>query len=70
MSGLEKKRIKTKEDLKQYLTCDKEVNGIKGLKEEFRYTWKYIKCLRKYEYYLNSGRGGYYALSLKCGCGG
>lgn len=51
--------IRSKTDLNEFLECDKTVNGIHGFSGEFKYTWRYIKTLRKYEYCYNSGKGGY-----------
>lgn len=57
--------IKTKSDLKHYLACDKEVNlgkisclkyfiGIM-LNMDFYRKYKYMRILRHYEYYKNTG---------------
>lgn len=50
--------IRNRDEYHEYLTADKQVNGIKSFKDEFHYTWRYIKALRRYEYYVNTKSGG------------
>ena len=50
--------IQTKEDLKEYLKCDKEHLGIKYLRSKWNdEVWKFEIALRFHEYYYNNKRG-------------
>lgn len=48
--------IKSKNDLKLYLECDKNAMGIKRKSSTLFgcEVWKYLICLRKLEYYTNA----------------
>lgn len=69
MTSGDSRIIRSKADLNEFLKCDRAVNGIHGFSDEFKYTWQYIKTLRKYEYCINSRGGGvlryWYKLRLR-----
>ena len=50
--------IRSKSDLKMYLVEDAKANSRKNIKADLLgdEIWKYIVCLRKTEYYKNSGK--------------
>lgn len=50
--------ITDKNSLNRYLEADKKALGRKRRKPDlFDFIWKYQICLRKLEYYINTGGG-------------
>lgn len=50
--------IKTKDDLREYLQCDKMHLGIKHARSRWNNDiWKYEIALRRHEYYHNNRKG-------------
>lgn len=46
--------ISSKEEYIECLKADRAANQILSLKDEYKYTWRYLKSLRKYEYVTNT----------------
>lgn len=60
--------IETREDLKEYLKYEKNLypNTVTDIltNDQRTYNWKYIKCLRKCEYYYNNRKKSLFAKGM------
>lgn len=57
--------IYSKKELREWLQADRQVNNITSFKDELKYTWRYLKALRWYEYTVNTKKAKPFQLLAK-----